>query len=100
MCLKLIKIAGHPWACVIGPTASKEKLIFGWNGDLRFAPAMQLMDYSAQTTDEVVTKTSVSEDGLKAEQDLVVMKRPGGVLKRPATKVHMFAFLVVVFLIA
>ncbi len=93
-------VAGHPWACVIGPTASKEKLMFGWNGGLRFAKAMQLMDYSAQTTDEVVTKTSVSEDGLKAEQDPVVMKRPGGVLKRPASKVHMFAFLVVVFLVA
>ena len=69
-------------------------------GGSSLTKAMQLMDYSAQTTDEVVTKTSVSEEDLKSERDHVVMKRPAGVLKRPASKVHMFAFLVVVFLVA
>ena len=97
--LDQVQVAGHPWACVIGPTASKEKLVFGWRGNLRFAQAVQFIDYSAQTTGEVVTKTSVSQEGREAKQD-AVMKRPAGVSKKPSSKVHMFAFLIVVFLVA
>ena len=100
--LDKVEVGGHAGACVLGPLASRDKLIFGWNEKLCFTDALQLSEYFANTPSVVVTKTSDSEERLEEQRvpGVLKRKRSAGVLKKPSTKVHMFSLLVVVFLIA